>query len=36
MLVKGTLTITGAEAAARGTDEREKEVIFKYCAPLYK
>ena len=35
-LVKGRITITGAEAdtAARHTDERNKEVTFKNCAPF--
>ena len=36
ILVKGTITITGAGAdvAARQSDERDKEVIFKNCAPF--
>ena len=36
ILVKGTITITGAEngAAARQADERDKSVTFKYCAPF--
>ena len=36
ILVKGTITITGAEngAAARQADERNKSVTFKYCAPF--
>ena len=36
ILVKGTITITGAgaDAAARPADERDKEVIFKNCAPF--
>ena len=36
ILVKGTTTITGAGAdtAARQTDERDKAVIFKNCAPF--
>ena len=36
ILVKGTITITGAEndAAARQADERDKVVIFKNCAPF--
>ena len=35
-LVKGIITITGAEAdvAARQADERDKGVIFKNCAPF--
>ena len=38
ILVKGTITITGAEdnAAARQTDERDKGVIFKNCASFTK
>ena len=38
MLVKGTITITGAgnDAAARQADERNKGVIFKNCAPFTK
>ena len=34
ILVKGRITITGAEAdaAARQADERDKGVIFKNCA----
>ena len=38
ILVKGTITITGtgADAAARRTDEREKGVTFKKCAPFTK
>ena len=37
ILVKGTVTITGAEdnAAARLADERDKGVMFKNCAPFY-
>ena len=37
-LVKGTITITGAgdEAVARRTDERNKGVTFKNCAPFTK
>ena len=37
-LVKGKITITGAGAAAalRLTDEREKGVTFKNCAPFTK
>ena len=33
ILVKGTITITGAraDAAARQADERDKGVIFKNC-----
>ena len=36
ILVKGTITITGAEndAAARQADERDKGVAFKNCAPF--
>ena len=36
ILVKGTITITGAggDAAARQADERDKGVIFKNCAPF--
>ena len=36
ILVKGTITITGAgaDAAARQTDERDKGVAFKNCAPF--
>ena len=36
MLVRETTTTTGAgdDAAARQTDERNKEVIFKNCAPF--
>ena len=38
ILVKGTITITGAgaDAAARQADERDKGVIFKNCAPFTK
>ena len=38
ILVKGTITITGAgdNDAARRADERDKEVIFKNCAPFTK
>ena len=38
IFVKGTITITGAgdDAAARQTDERNKGVIFKNCAPFTK
>ena len=38
ILVKGTITITGAgaDAAARQADERDKSVIFKNCAPFTK
>ena len=38
ILVKGTVTITGAGdiAPARQADEREKGVIFKNCAPFTK
>ena len=38
ILVKGTITITGAgdDAAARQTDERDKGVTFKNCAPFTK
>ena len=38
ILVKGTITITGAEdnAAARQTDERDKRVILKNCASFTK
>ena len=36
IIVKGTITIneTGADAAARQADERDKGVSFKNCAPL--
>ena len=36
ILVKGTITITGAgnNAAAREADERDKVMIFKTCAPF--
>ena len=36
ILVKGTITITvaGADAAGRQTDERDKGVILKNCAPF--
>ena len=36
ILVKGTITITGAgaNAAARQADERDKGVAFKNCAPF--
>ena len=36
ILVKGTITITGAaaNAAARQADERDQGGIFKNCAPL--
>ena len=36
ILVKGTITITGAEAdaAAGQADERDKGVVFKNCAPF--
>ena len=36
--VKGTITITGAgaAAAARQANERDKSVIFKNCAPSAK
>ena len=38
ILVKGTITITGEgdDAAARQTDERDKSVTFKNCAPFTK
>ena len=38
ILVKGTITMTGtgADAAARWADEREKGVTFKNCAPFTK
>ena len=38
ILVKGTITITGAGANAgeRQADERDKEVTFKNCAPFTK
>ena len=37
-LQKGTIIITGAggDAAPRQADERDKEVIFKNCAPFTK
>ena len=31
---KITITGPGADAAARQADERDKEVIFKHCAPF--
>ena len=36
ILVKGTITITGAgdDAGARQADERDKDVVFKNCAPF--
>ena len=36
ILVSGTITITGAgdHDNTRGADERNKGVIFKYCAPF--
>ena len=36
ILVKGKITITGAgtDAATRQTDERDKGVAFKNCAPF--
>ena len=36
ILVKGTITITGAgaDAAARQADKRDKGVVFKNCAPF--
>ena len=36
ILVKGTITITGARAnaAARQADEKNKGVIFKNCVPF--
>ena len=36
IIVKGRITITGAEAdaTARQADERDKGVIFKNCAPF--
>ena len=36
ILVKGTITITGtgADAAARQADKRDKEVVFKNCSPF--
>ena len=38
ILIKGTITITGAgdAAAARRADERNKGVIFKNCTPFTK
>ena len=38
ILVKGTITITGAgnDAAARQANERDKGVTFKNCAPFTK
>ena len=38
ILVKGTITMTGAgdDASARRSDERNKVVIFKNCAPFIK
>ena len=36
ILIKGTITITGAgdAAAVRQADERNKDVIFKNCSPF--
>ena len=36
ILVKGAITITGtgADKAVRQTDERNKQVVFKNCAPF--
>ena len=34
ILVKGTIPITGADAAARQADERDKGVAFKNCTPF--
>ena len=36
ILIKGTITITGAgtDAASRQADERDKGVVFKNCAPF--
>ena len=34
VLVKGKITITGDDAAARQADERDKGVAFKNCAPF--
>ena len=38
ILVKGTITVTGVgdDAAAKRLDERNKRLIFKYCAPFTK
>ena len=38
VLVQGTITITGAgdDASARREDKRNKDVIFKNCAPFTK
>ena len=38
ILIKGTITITGAgdDDAAKQSDERNKGVIFKNCAPFIK
>ena len=38
ILVKGTITMTraGDDASARRSDERNKVVIFKNCAPFIK
>ena len=38
IIVKGKITITGAgdDAAARQSDERDKVVAFKNCAPLVR
>ena len=38
ILVKGTITITGAgdDDAAKQLDEKNKGVLFKYCAPFTK
>ena len=36
IIVKGTVTITGAvaDAIARQADKRNKDVVFKNCAPF--
>ena len=34
ILVKGTITTTGDDAAARQADERDKCVVFENCAPF--
>ena len=34
ILVKGTITITGDDAAARQADEIDKCVVFENCAPF--
>ena len=36
ILVKGPITTTGDDAAARQADERDKKVTFQNCAPFTK